>query len=263
MDLEKYVKVLNAIFTNAFKITDLIGTNVNGQKININYDDSINLFNLVSSFNELYKSFKKEYAELEKLSLGKCVEVLTFDKFTFKNNNYRLLTMYIDEPLITSHPDTILYLREINGKIMPFVTNELNIFDKNYYNDDIELNNLISKKYLDLFEKYDQLLKMYNYFKIQCVFGDGSNTIISEIKGDFLEELYEFNITFGTFDEITKLVINLGDNFGLAYDKCHFIVYDKEEKIQNTDYDYLFNNVYLNKIYTSKEEREKALKRIK
>ena len=58
-------------------------------------------------------------------------------------------------------------------------------------------------------------------------------------------------------------MINLGDNFGLSYDKCHFIVYDKEEKIQNTDYDYLFNNVYLNKIYTSKEEREKALKRIK
>lgn len=261
MDFERYTKILNAVFTDTYTRLELLEINLDEKEVN--YEDSISLFNLISSFNELYKSFKKEYAELEKLPLGKSVEALTFDKFTFNNNNYRLLTMYIDEPLITSHPDTILYLREINGKIMPFVTNDLNTFDKNYYNDDIELNIVISKKYLDLFEKYDQLLKMYNYFKNQAVFGDGSNTIVTEVKGDLLEELHEFKISFGTFGEITKLAINLGDNFGLSYDECHFIVYDKEEMIQNTDYDYLLNNVYLNKRYTSKEEREKARKREK
>ncbi len=261
MDFERYIKFLNTVFTDDIKRKDL--EELNPIVKEVNYDDSISLFNLVSSFNELYKSFKKEYAELDKLPLGKSVEVLSFDKFTFKNENYRILVMYIDEPLITPHPDTILYLREIDGKLMSFVTNNLNFLDKNYYNNDVELNSAISKKYLNLFEKYDQLLKMYNYFKNQCIFGDGSNTIVTEVKGDLLEELHEFKISFGTFGEITKLAINLGDNFGLSYDKCHFIVYDKEKMIQNTDYDYLFNNVYLNKRYTSKEEREKARKREK
>ena len=257
MDFEKYTKILNTVFTDTYKKLEPSGTNLDERKIN--YEDSISLSNLISSFNELYKSFKKEYAELEKLPLGKSVEVLSFDKFTFKNENYRLLTMYIDEPIITKHPDTILYLREINGEIMPFVTNNISKFIKGYYKDDIKLNKELSKKYLDLFEKYDQLLKMYNYFKNQFVFGD--NTISTEINENLLEELHEFKISFGTFDEITELVINLGDNFGLSYDKCKFIVCDKEETILNEDFDYLFNNVYLNKKYTSKEERERTRKR--
>lgn len=259
MDLEKYVKVLNAIFTN----TDLIWTNENDQKININYDDSINLFNLVSSFNELYQSFKKEYAKLTKLSLGENIEILDYFEFTLNNDNYRVLMMYIDKPLVTNHPDTILYLREINGKLMPFVTNNLNKFAKGHYQDDIKLDEELAKKYLDLFSQYNQLLKMYNYFKNQFVFGDGSNTLVTEITGDFLKELKTFKIFFGSFDEITKLFINLGDNFGLAYDECHFIVNDKKVAIKNADFDYLFNNVYLNKVYTSKEKREKNRKRTK
>lgn len=262
MDFEKYIKFLNTVFTDEVKRRDLEGLNPLVKEVN--YDDSISLFNLVSAFNELYKSFKKEYAELEKLPLGKSIEFLEFSKFTYDNDNCRVLMMYIDEPIITNHPDTILYLREINGEILSFVNNRLmRPLAKDYYRETVELNNEIVKKYLDLFEKYDQLLKMYNYFKNQFVFGDGSNTIVTAINGDLLEDLHEFKISFGTFDEITELVINLGDNFGLSYDKCHFIVYDKEEIVQNTDYDNLFNNVYLNKIYTSEEERERARKRKK
>lgn len=261
-DLDRYMKECNLVFTDTVDRLEFCRVDFDIDKTEVNYNDSISLLHLVSSFNKLYVSFKKEYDKLEKLNLGKSVKVLRFGKFDYNKDDYRNLLVYIDEPTITKHGDTILYLMEINGEIKPFVTNNINPFDKNYYREDVKLNNDIAKKYLDLFEKYSLLLNTYNYLKNCQIFGDGTNcifTVIDNYNSNLLEGLNKFKISFGSAyfntEYFADLLINLGDNFGIDYDGCKLILDGEDTSIEKKDYDKILENIYVNKKYTKERTR--------
>ena len=118
-ELDEYIRKCHLVFTNTVGRLDFCRFDFDIDKVKINYDNSISLFNLISSFNKLYLSFKKEYEELEKLNMGKYVSVLSFDTFYFDEEYYSVLSLYIYEPTITKHGDTFLFLREINGEMKP------------------------------------------------------------------------------------------------------------------------------------------------
>ena len=254
--LDKYIKECNLVFTDTIDRLDFCRVDFDIEKTEVNYVDSISLLHLVSSFNKLYLSFKKEYDELGKLNLGKNIEVLSFGKFECNGDNHRNLILYIDDPIITNHEDTILYLREINDEIKPFVTNDINPSDKKYYREDVTLNNDIVKKYLDLFEKYSLLLEMYNHLKNNHIFGDGANSIFTVIdngNSNLLEGLKTFKLSFGSayFDAeyYAEFLINLGDNFGLDYGNCKLILDRENIEPDEEVCKKILNNVYLNKKY--------------
>ena len=257
--LDKYIKECNLVFTDTIDRLDFCRVDFDIDKTEVNYVDSINLLHLVSSFNKLYLSFKKEYDELDKLNLGKNIEVLSFRKFDYNGDNYRNLILYIDSPIITNYKDTFLYLREINDEIKPFVTNNINPFDKKYYRENIKLNNEIAKKYLDLFEKYSLLLETYNYLKNNQIFGDGTNcifTVIGNSNSNLLEGLRTFKLSFGSayFDTeyYAEFLINLGDNFGLDYDNCKITLDCENIKSDEEVCRKVLNSIYLNKKYVKR-----------
>lgn len=257
--LDKYIKECNLVFTDTVDRSDFCRVGFDVDETEVNYVDSINLFHLVSSFNKLYLSFKKECDELDKLNLGKTIEVLSFEKFDYNGDSYRNLVLYIDNPVITNHKDTILYLREINGEIKPFVTNDINLFDKNYYRENVKINNDIAKKYLDLFDKYSLLLEIYNHLKNNQLFGDGTNcifTVIDNCNSNLLEGLRTFKLSFSSvyFDTeyYAEFLINLGDNFGLDYDNCNIILDCENIKTDEEVCRKILNNVYLNKKYVKR-----------
>ena len=256
-ELDEYIRKCNLVFTNTVGRLDFCRFDFDIDKVKINYDNSISLFNLISSFNKLYLSFKKEYEELEKLNMGKYVSVLSFDTFYFDEEYYRVLSLYIDEPTITKHGDTFLFLREINGEMKPFVTNNKNTFDKDYYRENIELDSSIAKKYLDLFEIYSLLLDLYNKLKNEQIFGDGTNsifTVIDEYKSNLLEGLNKFKIivcsAYFDTEYYIDLPVNLGEDFGLDYDNCQLILDSENVQADKEDYSKVLTNIYLNKKYT-------------
>ena len=262
-ELDRYIKECNLVFTDTVDRLDFCRTDFDLDKTEVNFSDSISLFHLVSSFNKLYLAFKKEYDELEKLKLGKKVEVVGFNKFSLQNDNYRVLSAYIEVPIIINRPDTILYLREINGEMKPFVTNNKNPFDKYYYRTDVKLDSDISKKYLDLFEKYSLLLESYNYLKNRQIFGDGTNSIFTSIddyESNLLDGLKKFKLYFGSnyfnTEYFVDVIFNLGENFGLDYEECKIRLDSKDKTVSEIDYDDIIKKVYVNKTHI-KERRKK------
>ena len=255
--LDKYIKECNLVFTDTIGRMDFCRVGFDVDKTEVNYDDSINLWQFVSSFNKLYLSFKKEYDELEKLNLGKSIEALHFRKFDSDNDKYRVLIAYIEEPTITKHEDTVLYLREINGEMKPFVTNDKNPFDKSYYCENVTLNNDVAKKYLDLFEKYSLLLETYKYLRNNQIFGDGTNYIFTSFdnyNSNLLEGLNYIKLSIGSsyFDTeyFVEFLINLGENFGIDYDNCKMVLDCEKPTVDNASYDRVIKSVFLNKKYT-------------
>ena len=260
-NLDEYIKKCNLVFTDTVGRLDFCRKDFDTNKAEVNYHDSVNLLHLVSSFNKLYVDFEKEYSVLEKLDLGKEPMVIDFNKFDADRDIYRVLVISIEKSSITKHRNTFLYIREINGEIKPFVTNNINPFDKEYYREDVELDNKLATKYLDLFEKYSVLLDSYKYLRNGQLFGDGTNvmfTIIDDYHSVLLEGLHNFTISFGSlyFDAeyFVDIVMNLGNNLTIDYEKSKLRLDDKEIAKEN-DYEKILKNVYINKKYTEKENK--------
>lgn len=258
-ELDRFIKELNLVFTNTIDRIEFcrVGFDINTE--NVNYENTTNLYNLVSSFNKLYLKFKKDYETLQKLELGKSIEILDFNKFNIDKDYYRTLIIYIDEPTICNHNDTLLYICEKNDKIYSFVTNNINPFDKNYYRKDLKLDSEKCKEYLDLFEKHKLLLDTYKYLKNKFVFGDGTNTLFTRIKGEFLEELTDFEINFGqcfmNTEHYVKILFYLGKNLNIDIDKCKIILDCEEIKPNKNLIDKFSNNIHINKRYLKEKER--------
>lgn len=263
-DLEKYIKECNLIFTNTLTMSDFCLVNFPGiENVKVNSEDCLTLFDLVSSFNKLYIRFKKECDKLEKLNLAEKMHVYKFGKFNVDDKDYRVLIMYLDKPTIIDRDSTILYLREIDGKIKPFITNDLNHFAKNYYCKNIKIDEHLAQDYLNLFEKYDVLLKFFRILNNCHLFGDGNNSLFVNIDncyGNLLEGLNKLYInivcTYTNKEDFIKLVINLGENLEINYDNCQFVLNNQEKEQNITDYDYVLKNLYINKQYVRKRERE-------
>ena len=262
-NLDRHIKEWNLVFTDTVDRLDFCKVGFDIDKTEVNCADSISILYLISSFNKLYLLFKKEYEELEKLNLGKSIKVLSFEKYDFNGDSYRNLILYVKEPTITEHESTILFLNEINGKMKPFVTSaDREICDEGFYHDDIELNDEISKKYLDLFEKYSLLLETYKYLRNARLFGDGTYgmyTSIDNYNSDLLEGLNNLKIAFGsTFintECFVELLINLGENFGIDYDNSKLIIDNVETPMDKETCDRLFSNIYVNKKHTKEKKR--------
>ena len=258
-ELDIFIKELNLVFTNTIKKIEFckVGFNINNQ--NVNSENTISLYNLVSSFNKLYLKFKKDYETLQKLELGKSIEILDFNKINIDKDSYRTLIIYIDEPTICNHSDTLLYICEKDNKNYSFVTNNINPFNKNYYREDLKLDSEKCKKYLDLFEKYKLLLDTYKYLKNKFVFGDGTDTLFTRIKGEFLEELTDFEINFGqcfmNTEYYVKMLFNLGKNLSIDIDKCKIILDCNEISPNEKILDKLYKDIHINKTYLKAKER--------
>ena len=261
--LDQYIKEWNLVFTNTLSNLDFCRVDFDIDKVEVNYENSASFLDLASSFNKLYLLFKKGYDELEKLDLGEGVEALSFTKFEYNGDQYRSLILYIDKPTIMETGNKFLYLREINGKMKPFITNGNPQFGSGHSRNDIELDEKKSKKYLDFFEKHSLLLDTYNFIKRGWLFGDGTNGLYTFIDGGYdsnlLNGLNNLRIAFGstsfTTEYFINLLINLGENFGIDYDNSEMIINNQKSKMDKETCDKLFANIYLNKEYTKKWKR--------
>ena len=90
-ELEESIKYFNLVFTDTLVSEDFSRVGFDLDKKKVNYDNCISLYDLISKFNKLYSLFKKEYRDLDKLDLGKNVEVLDFSKFDLFGDNIRFL----------------------------------------------------------------------------------------------------------------------------------------------------------------------------
>ena len=261
-ELSTFLKECNLIFTNTIDRNDFCKVNFDIDKEKANFDNCINIFELVHSFNKLYNSFKKEYEKIGRINFGEKTEILHFNKIDENNHNYRNLCLYIHNPLIIKYPYTYLYLIEMDGIIKSYVTNNLSPVDKRYYCEEINLDAKSVKKYLNLFEKYRLLLDFYKYLKSNQIFGDGTFSIFTEIDDhncNLLEELNKFRVSFGSsyFNEenYIDIVFNLGDKLQLDYPNCRYIINHHLMSLDEKEYQKILKNTYINKKYTKEVDK--------
>lgn len=228
----------------------------------LNNENSISLYDLINSFNKMYSSFKKEYEKLEKLDLGKDISFLGFTK---KNNILRVLDMLVYRPNIISDKYTHLYLREINGVSMPYITNEIGLHsDNGYYNKTIKLPAKVVKDYLDLFEKYELLFELYQHLKNNTIFNNGNYllyTRIDNINRNILDNIESFKIVMDSNKYIEAgnhidIKVNLGNSLSIDIADSSIRLGDISIPVDNELGIDILKKISINGIYLEKDKHK-------
>ena len=259
MNLEKFMYEFNLASTMVAK-DNVDWACILNNKINkeIDYENSISFYNLVDSFNKLYLKFKNDYDKLDKWNLGKYIQVLDVYSKDEENGLYRSLVIYIDEPDkdICDYDETLLYIIEKNGDIYGRITNNLNYFDKNYYNKIIDIDKDKASKYLDFFLKYKLFIDAYDFFRIRTILGNGTTMIFSKIDGDINDKNCKFELSFGNYffnyEDYIKVVFELGNELRINYDDSIVIFESKTVDDKKDIIDMLVNNLYIHRCKISK-----------
>ena len=264
--IDEYIKWCNLDLTNPDEDYD---DESFANDVQINYDNCVSLFSLASSFNSLYISFKKELDRLPKLDIGSKVDVIKFLKRkSYRNLKHELvldnvkesrkLELFICNPIFADLPagtkSTYFYLEEQDDQIVAYATNNL-YHDDSFFIKDVDFDKKIAKQYLDLFEKYNLLLEIYHSLKGCILYGNGDTMLsinIDDWKSNLLRGLNELTVSTSTNcgESYTEIVLKLGEDFGIEYNKCKMEYELEPMEITKEDYSNVLTNVYVNKEHT-------------
>lgn len=240
------IKIFN--MGSTIKIRDRKNANYNSE-LNINYDENINIGDILTIFINEYLNFKEEYDKLPKLT---GYNELTFISYgEYEKIKSISLDFYDNNKIMKSRNGyLILSLEEENGKYSSHIFNDF--LGTEFKEIDANIDSQIVKQYLDLFKKYKKLIDAYNYFsKKTIIFGNGYSSLFVDIQGEILDNLNSFKITFGNDILNKEMWIELNVEIS---NKSKFIdkkikVLKEEIKPASENIEYILKNTYLNKEY--------------
>ncbi len=269
MDLDELIKKFNLVFTDTIKKRDLYRVDLD--KTDANIDNSISLYDLVTSFNKLYNDFKKKYDKLEKFDFCKKQYPCRFFEFNF-DGYYRVLELLIDgcnPEKFKGNDELELNLEEKDGKNESYATNGANSWDDDYYNEDIEIDNNLVKEYLDLFQEYNFLMELFYRLKEDIVFSDGTFSIVSKIRnGNTIDVMFgedidtlKLCIFASYFDQFNEIIITfkLGNDISIDLDNSRVTLNGNKIDINSEMCFDILKRIYLNSKYLEElrsDERE-------
>jgi len=242
---------------SGMSILEIVNTIENFDNIKADYENSIQIREIIEKFNELYTEFMKDLTGLEKLHIAREVDILEYYEKSFginKTDRYLKLFLYLTT-LKKDRNSRVLIISEKDEEINLMLKNSRYGYDVTKVNM-TERRKELFKKYLDLFSKHNELIKMYtnlrydNGYRTSCLndgFTCGIDLDLDEYWDmyDGLKEVY-FHIRIK--GNSIMIPFKLGDNLKIDYENCDFSDENDEYiKMPNKAYDELINEIYINK----------------
>lgn len=272
MDYSKYIKLFNYLFTDTVSknrpIPDI-------DSVTVNYDNCVSLYDLITSFNRLHENIMKEYNELDKIDFGKPFQVHSFSKGkNLYGKDYRGISLTgINSPIVGGE-EMDLHISESEGKFNYFISSisgDSSKFKR------IKLDDEKVVKYLDLYEKYQDLLKLFVRLKdAQLYYFNGLASLYIHIDNDraityyrdITSNLNSIRLTlishYFEYDEHFELAFNLGEKITFDSEHSCAVIDFKKHEINEEEAINLLKNIYLNVNHlVSRDDNEKDTEKVK
>lgn len=186
-------------------------------------ENSVSLYDYMSSIVEVYKAFKEEYDDLEKLDIGNHIEFVNYKE----EYNYRALVLRIynfRETSLISNGEYHLHIIEhaLGKNLQPLVCAYLTDEDNNevVHSKVNEAKYNVLGGYIDLFSKYAPLFRIY---MLQLY--DYDNEVI---KNKGIHGKITLNAPYGILNRLSGVTLKLGDF-------CRFNTLDVSYHINDND----------------------------
>ena len=264
--LDTSIKVFSSIFTDTTDNMGEVLRNINS--FEVNKLGCVSLYEIILAFNNLHEEFIKEYEALDKLDLGKKVDVNAFNVTEIDGVKNRSMRLLITDSKITEEADVDVYLFDNNSEINSIVTNA----DESYINGkEISLDNKKIKDLLDLFEKYYELFKLYTYLKCGIIISTGTFTLFTQIGNslnDFTDNINTFKLNFGSSfinepGDHYRISVRLGDELDLDMEDCKINLDGEDIDFTEEDCFKVLKEVYINGKYLNNLEIEEEKNKTK
>jgi len=263
--LETSIKVFSAIFTDT---TDNMGEVLrNIDNFEVNKLGCVSLYELILAFNNLHNEFIKEYDGLDKLDIGKKVDINGFNVSEIDGKKNRSIRLLITDSKITEEADVDVYLFDNDGEITSIVTDAGESFINGK---EISLDNKKIIDLLDLFEKYNELFKLYTYLKCGIIISTGTFSLFTQIGdtlNDFTDSISTFKVNFGCSfinepGDHYRISVRLGDKLDLDDEDCKINLDGENIEFTEEDCFKVLKEVYINARYLNnlKIEEEEEIK---
>ena len=240
MTKEEYIKKYNLIATKTIKnVSTLYDYNFNIDNYDINYDKSLNVFNLLDEFNILHYCIQSDYDSFEKINIAKDMDIYSYKC----EDNVEIMQFLLRYPNFDIYnKGTIAYLNlyGTNDTYYANITSESNSND--YV--DVDINPYIIMYYLYLGRTYTKLISSYR--ELKRYFGksyfEGEINFGLMLNGDLLSKINYYKLSFG----LTKV------DFDIVFDD-HLSI--KDIKKYNDKLDFKDNDIIeiARSIYMSKK----------
>lgn len=273
MDLERFIYDFNLVSTltakDVYECCDIIN---NGRERDINYQDCVSLYELVSKFNESYLEYAKDINSLKEIFnlLGR--DVVYGNHCVSGDFTFLLLRVFGINSNIFDEDYAEVYFAKSKDEFYVSLNNGKRWTDSEYKYEVVSFNIETIKKCLDIVCKNNLFLEGYRDLSSKFVFGNGTSVIFTKIEGDLFERLDTFTLTFGNSymnrEDFIEVKFKLGDELVILYDESKVILYDEEivnleEKkkiIQELLSGIYVHNDKLNDLYRSMEDKKVFVK---
>ena len=249
--LNSYTKLFNSLYTNTVTEHDFCYVGFDLDKVEVNYDNCISLYDLLVTFNKLHHSFIKEYETLDNLDLAEKIYFMYYRQY---DDNSRTISFYlkgIKDYNKCGKPN--IYMQEENGEYEAFYLSD-------YDHIDLDIDTEIIKKYLDLFDKYRDLYDVYNRLKYIRIFCNDIVSLYTNINnnndmelGDILNEMKDFKIClldhYHHAEDIFSFDFNMGDEIKINSDKTKVIINNKRIAVTEEEIMGFLKSIYINTEY--------------
>lgn len=240
MDLTNFIYDFNLATTMTEKdVYGIVKVINGGRKSEINYDESVSLYDVVSKFNESYLEFMEDINKLNE-KLANLGEKLTYEYHTLSDDFASVMFQVINpRKEVFDGNYAILTLVYYNGVFSARADNGRRYADKEFKCKGVDMSEEDIEVVLNIVRKHDDFLEAFRELRNKFVFGNGTTVVFSSIDGDVLDKLTEFTLSFGNSymnsSDFLEVKFKLGENFKVLFGKSKVemddeIINDKNEK---------------------------------
>ena len=211
--IDRFIYEFNLVSTGSVKDVEELMCRVNNNDIDVDYKNSVSMYDFVNSFNKLYLKFRDDLELLPSLGIDGNIMLGWYDGC--KNSKYERLTLFVGE-------EKIIYIDRINDRYECYIANVISVSDEDFGYEKLNISADVIKKYLEFGNKYDVLIDGYNNFKNKQIFCNGYSMMFTKINGGLFSESNTFEISFGNvsmnYEDYINIVFKLGNNLEIDYD---------------------------------------------
>ncbi len=274
MDLTNFIYDFNLVTTLTVKDPYEVCTVINnGRKRDINYDDSVSLYDIVNKFNTAYLAYDLESEQL--LDILKTLGREVLYGYHSISGDFALLILEVIAPSFETFKDgnTIVnFVRRDGDDYFANVDNGKKRFSREFKSKGMDIEREKIKECLDIVRNNDLFLECFRELRNKFIFGNGTTVLFSKIDGEVFDKLSTFTLSFGNgylnSNDFIEVKFKLGEKLRILYGSSKVTLDDediknKEEKKRIIDelLDGLYMNCeYLCGLYRIKES-EKALRK--
>lgn len=243
-DLEIFKKIINLNLTDTIKREESARIGFNLQNYEVNYDNTVSLWNLINIFNEVYLKYKEDYLKLDKMGFKE----LGYFNF-YKNELSRVLRFVPLNQKIHNYFEPDIFLIEKKEKekkiYKSYIESEFkNYLMPGYFLKKITLDNEKVKNMIDFFEKYNCLFKVFN-----SLYANPSHIIFNYIGRLDCQDIDDIKLCFGDNAYYYYFVLDviLGDKLDVNEKESYVSRNNIKYNINKENIEDLLNNFYVNK----------------